>query len=84
LTLAIKPMLKAPGIKCLNLEYEKLVAIFAFKFNLRRYSLAPSRTMFTDSRITNIISPNGAIAFFGKGYHSSTFRLAVNTFCGIR
>ena len=33
----IKPTLKAPGIKLLNLKYDKPLSHFAFKFNLRRY-----------------------------------------------
>jgi hypothetical protein len=36
----IKPALKAPGIKRLNLKYEQLHSNFAFKFNLRRYTWA--------------------------------------------
>ena len=35
----IKPSLKAPGIKLLKLKYDKLLSNFAFKFNLRRYTL---------------------------------------------
>jgi hypothetical protein len=34
----IKPKLKAPGTKCLKLEFDELLSIFAFKINLRRYS----------------------------------------------
>jgi len=34
----IKPTLKAPGTKRLNLKYDELLSIFAFKFNLRRYN----------------------------------------------
>jgi hypothetical protein len=34
----MKPTMKAPGSKRLNLEHDKLVSNFAFKFNLRRYS----------------------------------------------
>ena len=33
-----KPMLKAPGIKCFNLKYNKLLSTFGFDFNLRRYT----------------------------------------------
>ena len=35
----IKPTLKAPGSKRLKLEHGKLLSIFAFNFNLRRYSV---------------------------------------------
>jgi hypothetical protein len=38
----IKPTLKAPGIKLLELKYGRLLSKFAFKFNLRRYdSVSP-------------------------------------------
>jgi hypothetical protein len=33
----IKPLLKLPETKRLNLKYDKPLASFAFKFNLRRY-----------------------------------------------
>jgi hypothetical protein len=36
----IKPTLKAPGIKLLKLTYDKPLSNFAFKFKLRRYTLA--------------------------------------------
>ena len=36
----IKPTLKAPGIECLKLQYDKPLSKFAFKFNLRRYTVA--------------------------------------------
>jgi len=32
----IKPPLKAPGIKCLNLKFNTLLSTFGFNFNLRR------------------------------------------------
>ena len=35
----IKPTLKAPGTKRLKLKYDEPLSKFAFKFNLRRYSL---------------------------------------------
>ena len=35
-----KPVLKAPGIKLLKLEYDEPLSKFAFKFNLRRYTEA--------------------------------------------
>ena len=37
----IKPTLKAPGIKLLKLEYDNPLSKFAFKINLRRYSVGP-------------------------------------------
>ena len=36
----MKPMSKAPGTKLLKLKCEKLLSIFGFKFNLRRYTWA--------------------------------------------
>jgi len=33
----IKPTMKAPGTKHLNVQYDKLLSNFAFKFSLRRY-----------------------------------------------
>jgi hypothetical protein len=36
----IKPTLTAPGTKRLNLEFDELLSSFAFKFSLRRYTLA--------------------------------------------
>ena len=36
---SIKPTLKAPGVKLLNLTYDKPLSNFAFKFNLRRYTV---------------------------------------------
>ena len=33
----IKPPLKAPGMKCLNLKYDILLSSFGIKFNLRLY-----------------------------------------------
>jgi len=36
----MKPKLKAPGTKRLNLKCDKLLSIFAFKFHLRRYTMA--------------------------------------------
>jgi hypothetical protein len=35
----VKPMLKPPGTKRWKVKYDKLLSNFAFKFNLRRYSL---------------------------------------------
>ena len=35
----MKPMLKASGTKRLKLKYDKLLSIFGFNYNLRRYSV---------------------------------------------
>jgi hypothetical protein len=34
----INHTLKAPGFKCLKLEYDELLSSFAFKFNSRRFN----------------------------------------------
>ena len=36
----MKPTLKAPGSTCLKLKYDEPPSEFAFKFNLRRYTMA--------------------------------------------
>jgi len=33
----VTPTLKAPGTRCLNLEYDEPLSSHAFNFNLRRY-----------------------------------------------
>jgi hypothetical protein len=38
----MNPTLKAPGTKRLKLKYDELVSNFAFKFNLRRYTMGLS------------------------------------------
>jgi len=38
----VKPVLKPPGIKHLELKYDVLLSTFAFTFNLRRYPWAPT------------------------------------------
>ena len=37
----IKPTLKAPGTKLLKLKCDKPLSNFAFKINLRRYTMGP-------------------------------------------
>jgi hypothetical protein len=44
----MKPMFKAPGTKCLNLNYCKLLSSFAFNVNLRRYNLFHAHLMHTE------------------------------------
>ena len=43
----MQPMLKAPEIKRLKLEYDKLLSSFAFNFNLRRFMEDKNRTEFS-------------------------------------
>ena len=70
----IKPKLKAPGAKRLKLKCDILLSIFAFKFNLRRYT--------EGERLTPTLSIELASPL-GRGLHSSTFRLNISAFCGI-
>ena len=58
----IKPTLKAPGTKLLKLQYDKPLSTFAFKFNLRRYTLEMLHfSQYHDAD--------------GRGLHSSTSQL---------
>ena len=69
-----KPTLKAPGSRRLKLEDEKKLSNFAFKFNLRRYTVG-----FT--ALTQRIAPGQLVAMLhGTGSHSSTFRLNLSAF----
>ena len=43
----IKPKLKPPGTKRLKLGYEELISNFAFKFNLRHYTMGFNRVHIT-------------------------------------
>jgi len=52
----IKPTLKALGIKLLKLRYEELLSKIAFKFNLRRYTMA-ARAAATAARSPAARSP---------------------------
>jgi hypothetical protein len=45
----IKPMLKAPGTKRLKLEYAQQLTFFAFRFNLRCYTMGRSSALWTRS-----------------------------------
>jgi hypothetical protein len=54
----MKPMLKAPGTERLKLKYDNLVSRFAFKFNLRRYTPAPSPTSSWQPRCACTTSPS--------------------------
>ena len=56
----IKPMLKAPGTKRLKLKYNKLLSSFAFKINLRRFTLAHGRAEGGDM-------PAAAALYYSRG-----------------
>ena len=47
---SMKPTLKAPGYERLTLKCDDLLSSFAFKFNLRRYTRAPSRRAWRSAR----------------------------------
>jgi hypothetical protein len=73
----MKPMLKAPGTKLLKLKYDIPPSNFAFKFNLRRY------TLFAVLRAASIASrsdgqPHKLV--IGRVLHSSTFQLNLSRF----
>jgi len=81
----IKPVLKAPGSKRLKLNCDIPLSNFAFKFNLRRYT----EVLEVWSRRRRRQAGEGAAlralhGHPGRGLHSSTFRLIISTFCGIR
>jgi len=65
----IKPTLKAPGIKLLELKYYKPLSNFAFKINLCRYTLGTAGV--------------DALRQRGRGLHSFTSQLNLSAFNGI-
>jgi len=77
----IKPTLKAPGSKRLKLEHENLLSNFGFKFNLRRYSVAPVMVFTNPStgEIRTVTCSQRSLAS-GGGFHSSTFQLNLGHF----
>jgi hypothetical protein len=71
----IKPTLKAPGIECLKLQYDKPLSKFAFKFNLRA---TPWRW-----RRRSRAARAGAWTW-GRGLHSFTSQLDLSACYGTR
>ena len=59
----IKPTLKAPGTRRLNLKCEEPHSDFAFNFKSRRYTMAPG-----GERVT-CVSETGPVALLQSGYH---------------
>ena len=51
--------LKAPGTKCLNLKYDKLLSSFAFNFKLRRYIKAELLKTVLADKIVKRVGPGG-------------------------
>ena len=48
----MKSKLKPPGTECLKLKYDNLLSSFAFKFNLRRYTLHVPADILADNTFT--------------------------------
>jgi len=73
----IKPKLKLPGTKRLKLKYDVPLSNFAFKFNLRRFTLVEkvSPALFAIAH-----SPNLGGALQAGGLHSSTSHLNLSRF----
>jgi hypothetical protein len=69
----MKPTLKAPGIERLKLRCDEPLSKFAFKLNLRHYDKRDALRVLAMHRQAG-----------GRGLHSFTFRLNVNTFREIR
>ena len=83
----------------MKLEYDKLPSIFAYKFNLRRYTQGllggfAALNFFMTYLVDAANLPNGrglhpatfqlnVSAFYGLRVHASTFRLDVISFCGL-
>jgi len=57
----IQPTLKPPGTKRLKLNYDETLSIFAFKFNLRRYTLRlhPPATKPRRVAVRDLVLPDG-------------------------
>ena len=79
----IKPTLKAPGNKRLNLKYDEPVSNFAFKINLRRYMAVECERSFLTSLDGSCKTPiagychkvDGKLEFRGRGLHAFPFPL---------
>jgi hypothetical protein len=69
----IKPTLKAPGDNPLTLKYDEPLSTFAFKFNLRRYTVA----------VTNpdvFLPATNFAGAYGMALHSYTSELNLSHF----
>ena len=72
----IKPTLKTPGTKRLKLENDDLLSSFAFKFNLRRYTMGQTAVPAAEAQVIFATTPvfNAAIsvAFLGESVGQHT------------
>ena len=55
----IKPKLKAPGTQRLNQKFDKPLSSFAFKFNLRHYTMEDLQT-FEPGSFVDALFPDSA------------------------
>ena len=65
----MKPVLNAPGTKCLKPQYDNLLSNVAFNFNLRRYMEALRGV---------------PVTVHGRGLHSSTFHINQSLFGSLK
>ena len=72
----IKPTLKAPGTKRLKLVYDGLLSSFAFKFKLRRYTVALAMHPNPDH---NHVHAADVVQRTAGGLHSFPFQLNLST-----
>ena len=79
----IKQKLKAPGTMRLKPTYGKLLSTFAFKSNLRRYIKAKAANDAKSQFLANM-SHEMRTPLNGRNLQSSTFRLNLSTFHGMR
>ena len=67
-----KPVLKAPLVSALRIKrkYDELLSSFAFKFNLRHYTLDPNATQYTYSTVAlNATSVDGEVYLLANLSH---------------
>ena len=64
--------MKAPGTKRLKLEYDELLADFAFNFILRRYTVV--------LEVDHSMKVMKKLKLVGRGLHSSTCQLKLSRF----
>jgi len=68
----IKTTLKAPGIKRLKLECDKLLSSFAFKYNFCRYNMVPARELTKPSERAEFMEDVREAGAYTRSLFSST------------